>query len=199
MFKNLIVAAAVLVSAGAQAAPTHYDFAWKGFRFISDTNVHWSPDATISGYFVGEDLDADGAIAIDEITRFGLRYGGHAQPWEFFGCPDRGPTSAFITDCSVGNFLYTADGELSFKASASWSFSGSTYNSLSWNAPTYFTNYDTDYPYNNTYSWYWTENTQLTVVAAVPEPSAWAMLAAGLAGIAGVARRRIGIRKPGAD
>lgn len=184
MQTKLIAAIALCCTVGAaQAAPVYYDFKWTGFM----AGDEWVPGATLGGTFKGEDLDGDGVIGTGEITQFSLAYGGAQQ--QFFGCPDRDSGDGLVA-CGVGNFAFDkAANTLTFQASAEWSFSGSVYAYLYWDAPHAFSMLDNDGP-DSSYSLHWTDATTLKVVSSVPEPATWATMTAGMLLTAGAARRR---------
>lgn len=185
MHKKLIAAAVALTwgIGAAQAAPMYYAFEWTGFM----AGDEWVPGATLGGTFKGEDLDGNGVISTGEITQFSLEYGG--SPQQFFGCPDRESGDGLVA-CGVGNFAFDkAANTLRFHAAAEWSFSGSVYAYLDWDAPHAFGVRDNDGP-DSSYSLHWTDATTLKVVSSVPEPATWAMMTAGMLLTAAAARRR---------
>lgn len=188
MLKRLIAVLSLVPGiAAASAQPVDYRFEWRGFM-SGDT---WVPDATIFGTFTASDSNGDHIIAADELSAFALNYAGWPDPWPIVGCPEGGPGVGFLTDCTLYQFQYRQGGKLAFVVDARWSFEGSTYASMHWDAPHAFTSWTVDPPTGGSYTLQWTAATQFTISPLlVPEPSGWLLLSAGLPIAARRLRRR---------
>ena len=185
MFKRLACAAVLATGCwSAQAAPSalpQWEFSYTGL-FDEGAGV-FDPSFRLSGSFSGSDLNSDGAIDETELT--GLRF----QGLDFLDCGVGGPRS-----CEAPLFSYQLGGGI--QAGLVWSeyeaccttvhvFSGNEY----------FTN-RIELGQNNPRAWQVTSATVISITP-VPEPSQWAMGAAGLAvlGLAGLARSRSAARQ----
>ncbi|WUR15494.1 PEP-CTERM sorting domain-containing protein [[Empedobacter] haloabium] len=191
MQKHLIAAAtALLTLSSVQAAPMYYAFEWKGFNYSYTTPIdpepvtRWEPEAVISGYFKADDVNSDGIITLGEVERF------NAGEGEMIGCPGRDSDISGLTGCVIEHFSYETGGPLSFRARAEWSSAGSVYRVYYWDMPEHGrSNFSNDVCCGD--SWLSvTQDTKFTMIASVPEPSTWTMLAAGLVVATGAARRR---------
>lgn len=195
MLKKLLAGAAALVALGtASAAPTYYNFEWKGFDvfytnpWTGETDGGWSPLATIKGDFKGEDLNGDDIITLDEISRLGIDAGGGRS--ELIGCPGTAWNTGGLTNCSISAFSYVKGGDLTLRVGGEWTSSGSIYSYKSWSMPGGgYSSSSNDVCCGNSWA-NATPETTFTMTAAVPEPSTWAMLGAGLLMTAGAVRRR---------
>ena len=197
MLRQLVVFAALSVSAAAQAASTYYDFQYTGFNVISsppdwsgaEPTQEWAPNATIKGYFRGDDLNNDNIISRNEIERFGIRFGAGAVA-ELTVCPERDSSVSGYTGCRIDSFSYAIGGTLSFDAAVEYSSNASVYNYYYWDMPTKgYSNFSADICCGSQ-SFVPTADTRFSIITAVPEPSTWAMLGGGLLIAAGAARRR---------
>lgn len=167
--------------------PQTWNFSYTGFTDYS-TGL-WNADARVQGSFVAIDHNQDGHIKANEVQSLNI------QGQEYIGM-----------SCSVGNIyrhcdLYNFDYQPGFGI-AIRAFNDDIYPSGPMSAgfievgqSFYFNNYDMYAPENNAnYTWAWSADTQFAitpdVITAVPEPTTYAMMGLGLAGLALFARRR---------
>jgi hypothetical protein len=200
MHKKLLCAA--LLAAGtacAHAAETTWQFAYQGF--VNAATGVFDPAVKLTGTFRGEDGDADGIIALDELTYFATDGRTYIEPMPP-GEPDWGdPTpvggcAAAMTpyfQCQVNAFSYKLTGELAYSVRNG----GHDEFSLSWyeNIVTgsYFNdgggNWALEQSWETRYNW--SDQTTFTISPPpVPEPAVALMLPAGLALVLAAARRR---------
>jgi hypothetical protein len=181
MLKKLIAVAALSACSLASAAPERLNFLYKGF-YLEHRDTY-NPDKLLWLQVDAEDLNKDGTYTLDELAMF--NFGGIEQNAGLgqLGCFDSGASYSCISA-----FSYTPGSAPVFAAYRGWHIdsgyhdwavqSGVSYSdvSSSW--------WGSDY---NVYKW--TDQTQL-IVGVVPEPSTYAMLGLGLAGLLAFARRR---------
>lgn len=161
----LVTLLALLASTAAQADTRH--FAFRGFDVYERGN--FAPDALMSGTFEASDSNGNGVYELGELTALTI------LGTSFINCAD---PNALTPYCTVDAFSFTEGGPLNLTASWSFSYEGGS-NLVSVHTGGYY--YDlrrTDYQ-SSGHSWYWTEQTELSV-SAIPEPSMLPMLGAGL-------------------
>lgn len=168
MLKKLLTILCVAATcASAAAAPVTYNFSYQGA--VRDDwgapSTVWDATYRVEGSFRGDDKDNNGVIDKSELEwmQVGFCWG----------------------NCNIDSFSYAPQGELEFSAiyvdhSTDPYYSVNQYSNLgSFEGVAMLSR--TSYTY--------TADTQFTI-AAVPEPSTYAMMGAGLLGLTVVRRRR---------
>lgn len=189
MLRNAIGALLLAcASPGAYAGEQSWAFTYTGFMEYP-VGV-FQPDHTLSGTFKGTDLDNDGTLTAPELSSFFIGS-------EYVGCTTvHGPESNFT--CSLNGFSFNpATGSLSFHTY--WQLDG-------WDPPReqnrtiiaglydeYWAYLASGDLYYVTYGFTPATTLVLANLTPVPEPAPGAMLAAGLATLCLVRRRR-GVR-----
>lgn len=176
MLRTLICAAIA-----AWAMPSHaetWHFEYQGF-YDSFAGTFLA-DRTMTGSFIGQDHDGDGAIALAEITSLVL------DGFDYVACASQ---SNEYWQCGAEAFSYR-DGTLSFTAGLSatdpegWVGGGHLYI-----AGEREYRYDFRPGYFEEREYTWTPETRFAISAA-PEPGTWALLLAGVPLALYAARRR---------
>ncbi|OEZ61541.1 PEP-CTERM sorting domain-containing protein [Duganella sp. HH105] len=166
--KTLAIAALISTCLTAQAAPQTYNFSYTGA--FNDWFQTWNPDYSLTGSFKGEDTNLDGVISKNELSWLIVDGYNYLHCWE---------------NCAVNYFSYDLKKSLSFYVYSRYVYDGTWYST---------TSKSSDGTYHDMEHWPWSVNdihTNNTVFAiSVPEPSTYAMMGAGLLGLALVQRRR---------
>lgn len=183
MRKAISAAVLSLCSAFAQAGagvPTQWEFAWQGFWYWPGGGSGYDdPNYVFKGTFSGVDANADGTVALNELTELILDNTNYAQ------CAPE--TATFI--CGIDSFSYSESGGLHFNAGHTtysdepgtvpwWTGRSYTYNTEERIAYSWF---GYQMPLEER-SWSVAPYTTMTVkqVSPVPEPGMLAMLGVGL-------------------
>lgn len=157
-----------------------WGFSFSGF--YDSVSNSFLPEEVITGSFKGHDLDSDGLLEKDELLSLVV------GELDYIACA--AGSNAYYT-CGASGFSFSQDAGLHFSVGSygqdpeGWVGGGRL-----------ITTGDQHYAYEfnpNTTAerhLYWTSDTRLTMMSQAPEPSTWAMLAAGLAGLGWRARRR---------
>jgi hypothetical protein len=178
--KHILPAALLFASVAAHAQSSHWTFDYTGF-YDREAAV-FLPEMTLSGAFTGVDANDDGVLDRDELTSLTI------GSMDYVAC---GGNSNATYHCGADSFRFSPDSGLSFSVGEygsdpeGWVGSGhivTTGDAL----------YDYQFNPNTSTEHHldWTRATTLNMISAVPEPASYAMLAAGLAGIALYRRRR---------
>ncbi len=179
MLKQLINAGILTCLCGTAQAAETWNFSYQGFLDSRDGLFH--AERRVTGSFVGDDMNANGIVERSEITSLIL------DGQDYVLCEPR--TNSYYV-CAIEAFTFSDAAGLTFTAGER----GKDPEGLVGGGH-YFTTGDGEYHYSyrpgfdEHYSFRWTPQTTFTI-AAVPEPSTWAMLGAGLLLTAGAARRR---------
>jgi predicted porin len=183
--KHILSAALLIASAAAHAQSSHWTFNYTGF-YDREAAV-FLPDMTLSGSFTGVDANQDGVLERGELTSLTI------GEMDYVAC---GANSNATYHCGADSFQFSPDSGLSFSVGEyggdpeGWVGSGhivTTGDAL----------YDYQFNPNTSTEHHldWNQATTLSMVSVVPEPASFAMLAAGLAGIALVGRTRLTRRR----
>ena len=181
-----ILSAAVLLlcSALAHAEPTQWTFTYTGF-YDGEASA-FLPDAVLSGSFTGEDTNADGVLDRVELTSLVL------AGRDYVACAAYSSALAF---CGADRFSFSPQAGLAFSAGE---YGGDAEGYVG--GGHLYTSGEMDYSYrydpyaSSEHHLYWTADTRLSlsttvaaasVVSAVPEAPAWAMLLVGLGALGG--------------
>ncbi|AVR96282.1 PEP-CTERM sorting domain-containing protein [Pseudoduganella armeniaca] len=181
MVKKLIGVAALSACSLASAATERLNFLYKGFYL---EHLHeYKPDALRWLQVDAEDLNKDGSYTLDELASFQFhgiyQNAGLGQLGCFYG-PD--------SHSCLSSFSYTPGSAPVFAASSGWHID-SGYHDWTVESGVRYTDISVSWFSSRHWVYQWTDQTQL-IVGAIPEPSTYAMLSAGLAGMLAFARRR---------
>ncbi|HZV63888.1 MAG TPA: PEP-CTERM sorting domain-containing protein [Telluria sp.] len=176
MIKHALCASLLLLCAAAQADEPHWTFTYSGFYIAGEHR--FDPGSELVGTFTGTDLNHDKLIDKAELTSLNVGY------FSFAACPNGYP---YHYDCAIDAFSFnTANNSLQFSASSGWTDdnngSGVALSIVTGDKVTTYT-----HPWHapdHSVVKYWTPETTLAVTGPVPEPAAYALLAAGLCAIA---------------
>lgn len=179
--KKLLTAGALFLGcAAAHAAPISWGFSFTGF-YDQEAGIFLT-DERITGSFKGNDLDADGLLEKEELLALVV------GEIDYIACA---ASSNAYYQCGATAFSFSPDAGLNFSAGSygsdpeGWVGGGRliTVGDM---------HYAYDYNPGGTHERHllWTSDTRLTIMSQAPEPGTWAMLAAGLAGIAWRVRRQ---------
>lgn len=156
---------AVLASTAAQADTRH--FAFRGFDVYEPGN--FAADALMGGTFEASDSNGNGVYELGELTALTI------LGTSFLNCAD---PDALTPYCTVYAFSFTEGGPLNITASWSYSYEGGN-NYVSVHTGGYYYDLSRTDHQSSGRSWYWTDQTELTV-SAIPEPAMLPMLGLGL-------------------
>jgi hypothetical protein len=176
MKRQLFFAALSFVCAAAHGQSTTWTFTYTGF--YEQEQQRFVPDAVLTGSFTGSDLNGNGVIELRELSSLvipNLNY-----PLNVLACTDVYPVRF---NCSTARFSYSAQAGLDFRSISSSYDENDGHGEindittgLSWNESTYSARFGSSDPH----SYRWTDQTKLSVVSSVPEPTEAAMLGLGL-------------------
>lgn len=160
----------------AHAAPQSFDIVYKGFYSVDDKA--FLPDKTLNVSLTIDDLDGNGSFSENEVKAL------KSSNIDYKGI------------CTVEHCLeefHWNRGSLPYIQAVYHEFDGFT-NTLTivTTGVEYREFVQTNFGFRYDAKWTWTADTQTTITPAspVPEPSAWVMLCAGLAGLGALSRRR---------
>lgn len=179
--KTVLIAAVLATTALAARAETMgYDFTYQGFSVWTPEHpdLVWSPETTLTGTVAGNDLNGDHKITYSELTKLII------NGVDFKNCPADAYCTWEVADFGPGmsGFMLGAD----YKEPGPWDTSLYTrYRIFEGSSLTIEQSTDI-----YVFRAYRTDQTMLTAVPHVPEPSAYLMLGAGLVIAAAAARRR---------
>ncbi|NHZ93236.1 PEP-CTERM sorting domain-containing protein [Massilia sp. CCM 8733] len=184
MIRKLAALAALLSPlCSAHAEQSSWSFVYTGFDVATISwdgeTTKWNPAANIKGKFSGTDSNGDGMLVFSELSLL------QVDGFDYVGC-------SWGTCHSDYTFNYTPNGQLDFKVRR---FSNDPEGYVFWStvyetgASADFTTFTLGTPSGARYAW--TPQTTLSIAAAVPEPSSYAMVLTGLllVGVAGWVRR----------
>jgi hypothetical protein len=176
-------AALALAAAFPVHAQTTWEFSYTGFS--DGRGFH--PDYSLSGFFIGNDIDRNGLLEQSELQSF---------YWDGLSYALQGEDYCGSVRCELQSFSYSLDGQLDF--STRWTYSDEhSFSSGSTVAgrQTGSAGWAGGGPVGGT-TWYWTDATRFAInPPPVPEPAGAGMLAAGLLALAGLRTLRRPRRK----
>ncbi|KFI07078.1 PEP-CTERM sorting domain-containing protein [Massilia sp. BSC265] len=176
----LCCAAHADVARADPASTISWGFSFNGF--YDSVSNSFLPEEVITGSFKGNDLNSNGLLEKDELLTLVV------GELDYIACA---PTSNAYYQCGATSFSFSQDAGLHFSVGSygqdpeGWVGGGRL-----------ITTGDQHYAYEfnpgmtSERHLYWTSDTRLTMMSQAPEPSTWAMLGAGLAGLTWRARRR---------
>ena len=176
MLKMSMMAAIIAAAASAHAEDQTFDIVYKGLYSVDD-HV-FQPDKTLKVELTVNDLDGNGDYTENEVKAL------KASHIDYKGV------------CTVEHcleYFNWARGGLPDYSAVYHAFDG-FYNELTIVNPgvEYREFVQSNFGFRYDLTWHWTPETQttITLTSPVPEPSGYAMLGVGLAGIAALGRRR---------
>ncbi|WP_229262740.1 PEP-CTERM sorting domain-containing protein [Duganella radicis] len=171
-----MMAVIIAAAASAHAEEKTFDIVYQGLYSVDD-HV-FQPDKTLKVTLTVDDLDGNGDYSENEVKAL------KASHIDYKG-------SCTVEHCL--EYFNWVRGSLPDYSAAYHSFDG-FYNELTIVNPgvEYREFVQSNFGFRYDLTWHWTADTQTTItqISAVPEPSSYAMLGAGLASLALVARRR---------
>jgi hypothetical protein len=180
--KHLCPLAAVLLSAAAHAAPSAWNFEYRGFYDFHDPGV-LRTDVAVSGRIVGDDVNGDGVIVESELDSLWM----NMRLWsgDFARCGG----GTVDHDCQLDVFSFHP-GSDALDISASWRDIHAT--QLEYHTEEFVSgdryvarvSDGHDYPVDDYYFFGAGTTLAITSVSPVPEPATWMMLACGLIALA---------------
>jgi hypothetical protein len=177
MKKTMAAVACLFACSVVVAAPSTWEYRYEGLVHVGEVLF---PLTSLAGKFSGEDLDGNGTLSTDELTYLSWQ-GIQALPTISWPAADPGPPPSDLSYSSVDRFSFTAPNMLSFAGLTGAGYRDEwtvdTGNEVVWSNPAF------------RQVWQWGPNTTLTVTP-VPEPSAWALMVAGLWGTVAYATKR---------
>ncbi|MQA21785.1 PEP-CTERM sorting domain-containing protein [Rugamonas rivuli] len=186
MLNKVLCAGLLAASCMVAHAEQNWSFTFTGF-YDQEADV-FLPANQLSGTFSGTDLNGNGILELNELSR--LHINGEYAADNFINCAS---TSYFA--CGTGSFSYRLGGKLDFDLG--WH---------GWDDEGYLDTGHRIHTYDVDFAWdrhgpccagsteqhlNWTAQTQQVVLGPVPEPAGYAMLGVGLLGLALRKRRRV--------
>ncbi len=182
-----LLGGALLLCTAAHAAPSAWDFEYRGFYDFHDPGV-LRTDVAVTGRIVGEDVDGDGVIQESELDSLWM----NMRLWsgDFARCGG----GTVDHDCQIDLFSFRPDGG-DLDIAASWRDNYAT--QLEYHTEEFVSgdryvarsSYGHDYPVDDYYFFGAGTTLAITPVSPVPEPGAWMMLGCGLVALAAFSRR----------
>lgn len=192
MLKNILCAILLAASGiAAQATPQAWSFVYTGFHEHTKQTGYeeyefekWNPSLTIGGQFAGEDRNQDGFVNLAELSSLEIDF------VDYIACS---ANNNAYGQCGAQAFAYDmADGTLNFRVG----MGGRDPEGFVWNEHGVISG-ERSYDYRERpgtsyeHELIWTAQTSLNLIAPpVPEPAGYAMLGAGLLGLAALQRGR---------
>ncbi len=179
MLKLALAGAIVMMSAGAQAEQKSFDIVYKGFYALHADA--FQPDATLTVSIVVDDRDGNGSYSKDELWEL------HASNIHYTdgSCNYLSCIDYFNwTPGQLPNYSARFQRQDLFNYTLTGIVTGVAYREF----------YADGGGFSSSQTWEWRPETQTSIIptSPVPEPSGYAMLGAGLAALAVLARRRHG-------
>jgi hypothetical protein len=185
-----LLTGALLLCTTAHAAPSAWNFEYRGFYDAHDPGV-LRMDVAVTGRIVGADLDGDGIIHESELDSLWMTM----RLWsgDFARCGG----GSVDHDCQLGAFAFRP-GTDALDISASWRDDYAT--QLEYHTEEFVSgdryvarsSYGHDYPVDDYYFFGAGTTLTITPVPAVPEPAAWMMMACGLLGLVVLKKEKAG-------
>jgi hypothetical protein len=192
MKQPCLLAGALLLGTAAHAAPSAWNFEYRGFYNAYDPGI-LRTDVAVTGRIVGDDVNGDGVISEPELESLWI----NMRLWsgDFAKCG----SGTVDHDCQIDAFAFRPGSNV-LDISAIWRDDYAT--RLEYHQEELVTgdhymarsSYGHDYPVDDYY--FFGSGTTLTItpVSPVPEPGAWMMLGCGLLALAALKKEKAGAK-----
>ena len=180
----------LLLCTAAHAAPSAWDFEYRGFYDFHDPGV-LRTDVAVTGRIVGEDVDGDGVIQESELDSLWM----NMRLWsgDFAKCGG----GTVDHDCQIDVFAFRP-GSDDLDITVGWrdiyatQLEYHTEDFVSGDRYVATSSYGHDYPVNDYYFFGAGTTLAITPVSPVPETGAWMMLGCGLVALAALRKGKAG-------